>query len=64
MALALTCVACAATEKAQQRDPMRCEVNPECAKNKGAYTDCTKQCVDDPASMDRCNSATVDQPKH
>jgi hypothetical protein len=54
----------AATEKAQQRDPMRCERNPNCAKGRGVYTDCSQQCSDDPACIDRCTSATVDQPKH
>jgi hypothetical protein len=64
LAVALATGACAASERAQARDPMRCERNPSCAKGRGVYTDCSQQCSDDPACIDRCTSATVDQPKH
>jgi len=64
LALGALCVACAATERAQSRDPMKCERNPGCAAQKGVYTDCSVQCNYDPACTDRCSSATVDQPKH
>jgi hypothetical protein len=56
--------ACAATERAQSRDPMKCERNPNCAAQKGVYVDCSEQCSYDPECTDRCTSATMDQPKH
>jgi hypothetical protein len=46
--------ACAASQAAAARDPMRCERDPSCAKTRGAYPDCSKQCADDPECMDRC----------
>ncbi len=55
---------CAATERAQQRDPMRCEQNPKCASGRGVYIDCSRQCSDDPECVQRCTEATIDQPKH
>ncbi len=65
LALALgSSVACAATERAQQRDPMTCERNPNCAGGRGVYTDCSQQCSYDPVCTERCTEATVDQPKH
>jgi hypothetical protein len=64
LALGPACASCAATERAQQRDPMTCERNPNCAAGRGVYTDCSQQCSYDPACTDRCTEATVDQPKH
>jgi hypothetical protein len=64
LALGAACVACAATERAQQRDPMTCERNPNCAAGRGVYVDCSQQCSYDPECTDRCTEATVDQPKH
>ena len=46
--------ACGAAEKAAAKDPMRCERDPACAKARGAYPDCARQCADDPECMDRC----------
>lgn len=46
--------ACGAAEKAAAKDPMHCERDPSCAKARGAYPDCTRQCADDPECMDRC----------
>jgi hypothetical protein len=63
-ALGVSLLHCAATEKAQQRDPMRCEQDPKCAAARGAYVDCYRQCSDDPECVQRCLDATVDQPKH
>jgi hypothetical protein len=51
---------CAATEKAAQRDPVMCDRNPNCAKYRGSYQDCTQQCVDDPSCMDRCREIQAD----
>jgi hypothetical protein len=55
---------CAATQRAAAHDPMKCEQNPDCAARRGAYMDCSRQCADDPACVDRCIEATTDQPKH
>ena len=46
--------ACGAAQKAAAKDPMQCERDPSCAKQRGRYPDCTRQCVDDPECMDRC----------
>lgn len=58
MAVALAAIAggtaCGAAEKAAAKDPMHCERDPSCAKERGRYPDCTRQCADDPACMDRC----------
>jgi hypothetical protein len=64
VALGAACLACAATERAQARDPMKCEQNPNCAAGRGAYMDCSRQCADNPECVDRCIEATTDQPKH
>ncbi len=46
--------ACGAAEKAAAKDPMHCERDPSCAKARGSYPDCTRQCADNPECMDRC----------
>lgn len=46
--------ACGAAERAAAKDPMHCERDPSCAKARGAYPDCARQCADDPECMDRC----------
>ena len=43
----------------------RCvRAQPELRAGRGVYADCSQQCSDDPACIDRCTEATVDQPKH
>jgi hypothetical protein len=58
VAIALAAIAgaaaCGAAEKAAAKDPMKCERDPSCAKERGRYPDCTRQCTDDPECMDRC----------
>jgi hypothetical protein len=54
VAIAGGSVACGAAEKAAAQDPMKCERDPSCAKQRGRYPDCTRQCADDPECMDRC----------
>ncbi len=44
---------CTQLQKAAAKDPQRCERDPKCQKRDRA-NDCTTQCVDDPACMDRC----------
>jgi hypothetical protein len=45
--------ACGSLQKAAAQDPQRCERDPKCQK-RDRMNDCTTQCVDDPACMDRC----------
>jgi len=52
--------ACASAQNAAQKDPMRCERDPSCARAKGAYPDCSRQCNDDPECVDRCRQVQVD----
>ncbi len=52
--LLLAGLGCASAEKAQARDPMKCERDPSCARARAAYPDCTRQCVDDPECVQRC----------
>ncbi|MFO0742660.1 MAG: hypothetical protein U0270_42700 [Labilithrix sp.] len=46
--------ACAATERAAHEDPMKCERDPKCDKKRGRTQDCSMQCSDDPACVERC----------
>lgn len=49
-----TLLACSAVNKAAQEDPMKCERDPKCDKKRGRTMDCSRQCNDDPACMERC----------
>jgi hypothetical protein len=49
-------VACATVEKAAAKDPMKCERDPSCSRGRTSYQDCYKQCVDDPACVERCET--------
>jgi hypothetical protein len=51
--LVLTGTDCGAVEKAAAKDPLKCERDPNCAKNERAM-DCSAQCVDDRACVERC----------
>ena len=53
-------VACAATQTAARHDPMQCERDPNCARYRGSYADCTQQCADNPECVDRCRGAQAD----
>ena len=59
--LALASFGCAATEKAAREDPMKCERDPKCEKKRGRTADCSRQCSDDPACMDRCEQVQQGQ---
>jgi hypothetical protein len=39
---------------ATAKDPMRCERDPSCARARGSFPDCTKQCNDDQECESRC----------
>lgn len=45
---------CHAAEKAAKEDPMKCERDPKCEKKRGRTADCSRQCSDDPACVERC----------
>lgn len=55
-ALFASLVACSALQKAAQEDPMKCERDPKCEKKRHKSADCSTQCSDDPACVERCES--------
>jgi hypothetical protein len=52
--LVLLLPACGSMQKAAQEDPQKCERDPKCEKKRMKSQDCSTQCVDDPACMERC----------
>jgi hypothetical protein len=50
----LVCVGCSTIEKSAREDPLKCERDPKCDKKRGRTMDCTMQCNDDPACVERC----------
>jgi hypothetical protein len=54
LALAASLGACRMAQKAAQEDPLKCERDPKCEKKPGRTADCSMQCSDDPACMERC----------
>lgn len=50
--------ACRDPQSAAQQDPMACERNPKCQKKRLKGSDCTTQCNDDPACVERCEQVT------
>jgi len=59
-ALALAAAACGSPTAAAAKDPMRCERDPVCAKQRAGFHDCSFQCVDNPECMDRCREMNSD----
>jgi hypothetical protein len=53
-------IACSTLQASAAKDPMKCERDPKCVKHKMKGTDCTTQCADDPACMDRCAQTQSD----
>ncbi|HEY8077830.1 MAG TPA: hypothetical protein VIF62_27075 [Labilithrix sp.] len=47
-------VSCKTMQSAADKDPQKCERDPKCDKKRLKSQDCSTQCVDDPACMDRC----------
>ncbi|MDB4944866.1 MAG: hypothetical protein JWP97_4400 [Labilithrix sp.] len=45
---------CNTLQGAAKNDPMKCERDAKCDKKRTRTADCSTQCVDDPACMDRC----------
>ncbi len=56
--LALLLAGCGSMEKAAAKDPMKCERDPKCT-NKRKEADCSTQCADDPACLDRCRQIQI-----
>ena len=56
----IACVGCGSLERAAAKDPLKCERDPACARTTEKNSDCTSQCVDDPACMDRCREMRQD----
>ena len=52
--VAATAPACASAQSAAARDPMKCERDPNCSRGRSSYADCTRQCVDNPECVARC----------
>lgn len=59
--LALALGACATVQRAAERDPMRCERDPKCESKRTDSNDCSTQCADDPACMQRCEQFQAGQ---
>jgi hypothetical protein len=55
-------VGCAASEAAAKRDPLTCERNPDCAKERDKYIDCDRQCSYDPNCSRLCREMQPDRP--
>lgn len=45
---------CNSLQNAAAQDPMKCERDSKCDKKHARSFDCSSQCVDDPACMERC----------
>jgi hypothetical protein len=58
-AVGVSSVACSSLEKSAREDPMKCERDPKCEKKRGRTIDCSRQCNDDPACMDRCQQVSA-----
>ena len=58
LGLLTSAMACATTQAAAGRDPLRCERDPSCTEHADKAKDCVTQCVDDPACIDRCREIT------
>jgi hypothetical protein len=54
LALLALLTGCGTAQAAAAKDPVTCERDPACSKARGAYPDCTKQCVDDQECESRC----------
>ncbi len=49
---------CGTMQTAAARDPQRCERDPTCT-GKDQSKDCSLQCADDPACVDRCREINI-----
>ena len=61
LGLSMSALGCAKVTAAAANDPMRCERDPGCQK-RNRHQDCSLQCVDDPACMQRCEEVRATSP--
>lgn len=59
--LPLVLAGCPKVEAAAAKDPMKCERDPKCQQHNNAG-DCSLQCADDPACMQRCEEVRATSP--
>jgi hypothetical protein len=45
---------CGGAQAAAAKDPMKCERDPACARARGSYPDCSRQCNYDQECEKRC----------
>jgi hypothetical protein len=64
LAVAFGLSACSGASNAAARDPMKCERDPACARARSSYSDCWRQCADDPECVDRCRQGQMDRMGH
>jgi hypothetical protein len=53
--------ACSTVKHAAEQDPMKCERDPKCESKRGREQDCSLQCSDDPACVERCEQIQAPQ---
>jgi hypothetical protein len=53
---ALVAAGCSTFTNSASGDPMKCERDPKCDKKRTRVFDCSTQCNDDPACMERCET--------
>ena len=56
--LLVSLAACNTMQNAAAKDPRRCERDPKCARH-DKTKDCSLQCSDDPACVDRCREINM-----
>ncbi len=54
VAVLLALASCRTMQHAAHQDPMKCERDPKCESKRGREQDCSMQCSDDPACVERC----------
>jgi hypothetical protein len=57
-------IGCASMQASAAKDPVKCERDADCAKQLQKSRDCSTQCSDDPACMDRCREMQADTLGH
>ena len=58
VAMVFPIFACNTLQASAQKDPLKCERDPKCTQ-KSRAADCSRQCADDPACVDRCTEMNV-----
>ncbi|APR99433.1 hypothetical protein [Pajaroellobacter abortibovis] len=55
---------CSTMQSSASKDPLRCERDLACRKDKAAAEDCATQCAYGPECMERCREMTKGLPLH